>query len=166
MDVLEQLGIHWQLLVMQIAGFLVLFAILKKVAFGPVAGILEERQRRIRGQLGEAEQRRQEMERMRDEYQARIADIESEARERIQQAIREAHTARDELLAQAREQAEHLLSRAQQEIKREKEKALVEVRDQVADLALLAAGRVVEKTLDERTHRALIDDILEEVGRN
>jgi F-type H+-transporting ATPase subunit b len=106
------------------------------------------------------------MERMRDEYEQRITNIEAEARERIQVAVREAHVARDDLLAQARAQAEQMLERARLEVGHEKEKAMQEIRDLVADLATGAAARILNKELDAQSHRQLIDDVIDSVAKN
>jgi len=163
---LEQLNINSQELLIQVVGFALLAFLLTKFLIRPINALLEERARTIKSNLDEAEKKRQEMVAMRDEYERRIADIESEARERIQEAVRQAHEARDKLLADVRAQAERLLERAREEIAREREKAIVSLRDQVADLAVDIAGRIIEKSLDESAHRALIDDILNEVRMN
>jgi len=160
------LNINSQELLIQVVGFALLAFLLTKFLIRPINALLEERARTIKSNLDEAEKKRQEMVAMRDEYERRIADIESEARERIQEAVRQAHEARDKLLADARAQAERLLERAREEIAREREKAIISLRDQVADLAVDIAGRIIEKSLDESAHRALIDDILNEVRMN
>lgn len=157
----EQLGIEPNLLLVMAVGFLIVYFILKKFAFGPVSQMFEERAKTIQRQLEEAEQKRVAMEKMRDDYEQRIAQIEEEARARIAEAVKEAQAARDEMLAQAREQAERIVARGKEEIEREKNKALVEIRDQVVDLAILTASKIIERELDEHAHRELIDDVIE-----
>lgn len=159
--ILEQLGINPPLLLVMAIGFLIVYFILKKFAFGPVSQMFEERSKTIQRQLDEANQKRMEMEKMRDDYERRIAQIEEEARARIAEAVKEAQAARDEMLAQAREQAERIVARGKDEIEREKHKALVEIRDQVAELAILTASKIIERELDEHAHRELIDDVIE-----
>lgn len=157
----EHLGINPRDLLIQMGGFLVLLWLLRQYLFDPISKILEERGTRIKQKMDEAERHSLEMKTMRDEYEQRIAKIETEARDRIQAAMKEAQAAKEEMLDTARTEAEKLIARGKSEAYREKQKALVEMRDQIADLAIQAASRVVEKNLDEAAHRELIDDIIE-----
>jgi len=166
MALLDQLGINGTHLVIQVLGFLILYWVLSKFLFGPVQTMFSTREHAIKTKLDEAEEKRQEMIRMRDEYEARIADIEAETRHRIEDAMSQAQVARDELLAHAREQAQRIMQRGHAEVQREKEKALVEIRNRVADLAVLTAGQLIRKDLDDSTHRQLAQEIIEGIGRN
>ena len=67
-------------------------------------------------------------------------------------------------MARAQEEAKQLVLEAQADIERQREQAMVELRQQVADLTLLAATRVIGQTLDEEAHRRLIGEFLAEVG--
>jgi len=165
-QLLDQLGIVPVHLLIQVTGFLVLYWLLSKFLFGPVQNMLATREKAIQSRLDEAEEKRQEMIQMRDDYEARIANIEAEARERIEDAVKQAQVARDELLAHARQQAERIMERGHAEIQREKEKALVEIRDQVAELAVLTAGQLIRQNLDEQRHRDLAREVIESLGRN
>jgi len=162
----EQLGIEPRFLLINAISFLILLWLLGKFLYGPINQLLQERQEYVRRQREEAERYREEMQQLRDDYEQRIAHIEREARERIQEAVRQAHVARDQLLAEARAEAESLRERALADIEHEKQKALVEIRDQVVDLALLAAGKIIERELDARAHRAMIENLLERVGHH
>jgi F-type H+-transporting ATPase subunit b len=157
----QQLGIDLQLLLVMTIGFVILFVILKQFAFAPVTKMFEERTNAIQHRLDDAEQKRVDMEKMRSDYEQRVARIEEEARTRIADAVKEAQAARDEMLAQAREQSERIVARGKEEIEREKNKALVEIRDQVAELAILTASKIIERELDDAAHRELIDDVIE-----
>ncbi|MBI3891976.1 MAG: F0F1 ATP synthase subunit B [Candidatus Wallbacteria bacterium] len=158
---LENLAINGRDLLVQIGGFLLLFPLLSRYLFGPLSEAIEDRERRIKEKMDEAERNSLEMQSMREEYQRRIASIETEARDRIQQAMKEAMATKDELLENARAETEKLLERGRQEMDRERHKVLVEMRDKVVDLAILAAEKLIEKNIDEKSHRALIDDIIE-----
>jgi F-type H+-transporting ATPase subunit b len=158
------LAISWQALLLQIVGFLLLVAVMKKYLFAPVAGILEARQNDIQGTLDQIHQDRQSMEASRRDYEARLASIEAEARDRIQAAIKEAQEMKDEIVGSARSEADRLVSHARDEIVREKQQALVELRTQVADLAVNAAGKILRQSVDDRAHRDLISDFISQVG--
>lgn len=162
--ILQQFGLEGPLMLTVSLGFLVLLLIMGKVAWPAVNKMLDERAAGIKHRMDEAEARRAEMEQMRDDYEQRIANIEIEARERIQAAVREAHAARDELLQHARSQAEQMMERARLEVSHEKEKALMEIRDQVADLSAEAAGLIIHRTLDPAAHRDLVDRVIAGIG--
>jgi len=163
-QILHILGIEPGGILVQIAGFICLFLILKKFLYRPVTTMLQARSDEIANNLSRAEGHRQEMERIKQEYEQRMAGIEAEARSRIQGAIKEAQAVKDEIIEEARAQAKDIIARGQQEIQREKEKAMVELRAEVARLAVTAAGKVLERSLDEAEHRRLIDDFITRVG--
>lgn len=162
--ILLDLGINWQLLCIQIVGFLIIYALLRKFAFGPVNSILAERRDKVAGELEGAAARRQEAEALHTDYSQRLAAIEQEAREKIQQATREALVVRNELLDEARLKKDELIAQATAEIEREKRKALVDLRDQIANLAVNAAEQVMRQRLDAATQRTLIDEVVRKVG--
>jgi F-type H+-transporting ATPase subunit b len=104
------------------------------------------------------------MEDSRRDYEVRLGGIEAEAREKIQAAIKEAQGMKEEIIASAHGDAEKILRRGQDEIQREKQRALVELRTEVADLAVQAAGKILGSAIDDRQHRALINDFVNKVG--
>ena len=157
---LEQLGIDWKLIVVMLTGFLLLVFILSKYAFGPILSLLDNRQKSIQGNIDEAQNRRNEMVNLQRDYEGRLAKIEEEARDKIQGAIKEAQAARDEIIAKAKADSEAILVRGREELEIEKQKALITMRDQVADLAIGAASRVVKTNLDGANHARLVDDVI------
>lgn len=163
---MEALGIDLRFIIVTIIGFVCLVWILKKYAFGPVYNMLDERQKNIQGNLDEAQSRRDEMVRLQHEYEQRLAQIEDEARDKIQAAVRDAQAARDEIIAKAHAESETIVARGQQEITRERERAMAEMRNQIADLAVSAAGRLIKQNLDGAGHTKLIDDVIAGLGQS
>jgi len=162
----ESLGIEPRFILISAVGFLILITVLKKFAFGPIFGMLQARQDTIRGNLDEAEARRAEMERLQREYEASLARIEEEARDKIQAAVKDAQAARDEIIAKAQADSQAIVQRGQEEIDRERAKAMVEMRDQIADLATTAASRLVRQNLNAGNHAQLIDEVIGGIGAN
>ena len=161
---MEALGIDFKFILIQAIGFLCLVAILVKFAFGPILRLLESRQKHIQGNIDEAQSRRDEMVRLQHDYEDRLAKIEDEARDKIQAAVRDAQAARDEIVAKAKADSDAIVARGREEIEQEKRKALIEMRDQVAELAIGAASRVVKTNLDGPNHARLIDDVIAGLG--
>ncbi len=155
-ETLEALDIHWQELLVNAIGFLVLVLILRRLFWDRVRSFFSERAKEIAQNLEEAERARDAMRARERELEDRLTQIESEAREAIQRATQEAHEARDKILSEAREQARELLAREREEIERERDKALVQIRDEVVDLAVTLVERALRRSMDEECHRQVI----------
>jgi len=158
------LEISWQAVVLQIVAFLVLIWAVRKYLFGPIGGILEARQNEVQNTLDQVYRDREAMETSRREYEARLAGIEAEARDRIQAALKEAQGMKEEIIGAAHTEADRLVDHAREEVVREKQRAMVELRTHVADLAVEAAGKILRRSVDDRTHRELVSDFLNQVG--
>jgi len=146
--------------VVNIIGFLILVALLKKYLYRPIMEIIESRQKEVADTYSAAERERDAMEELRRDYEKRLSGIEAEAREKIQAAIKEAQAARDEIIADARERAEALLRRGEEELAREREKAIVELREEVANLIISASSKLIEKEMNDDAHRRLVDEFI------
>jgi F-type H+-transporting ATPase subunit b len=150
--------------ILQVVAFLLLIWAIRKFLLSPINTVLESRQNEVQHTLDQVYQDRQAMETTRREYEARLADIEAEARDRIQNAIKEAQGMKEEIVGSARTEAERLLTRAQEEITREKQQAMVELRTQVAELAVEGASKILRRSVDERVQRELVSDFINQVG--
>lgn len=143
--------------------FLILFPVIKSFFLNPLTQAINERNSDLERTFSEAEQLRNEMQQMRTSYEQQLATTQAEAREQIQSTIREAQNLRQTLMAEATEKADALVERANQEIAAERDKLVVELRTQVTDLALSAAGRVIGANMDTAANRRLVDDFINQV---
>ncbi|HEX8464236.1 MAG TPA: F0F1 ATP synthase subunit B [Abditibacterium sp.] len=163
-SILETLGIEPKFILFSLVGFLILLFVLSKFAFGPLVRTLQARQDKIRGDLDEAQARRDEMVALQRDYQTRLAQIEDEARNKIQAAVKEAQTARDEILSKAHADGQAIIARSQEEAAAERSKALVEARNQIVDLATLMARQSARENLSAVGHAGLIDEAITKIG--
>jgi len=163
LEIFRELGIDPQLIVVNIIAFLVLLWLLKKFLFRPVTEVLESRREEIRSSYEAAERDRTAAAELRQDYERRLAGIEAEAREKIQAAIRDGQEHRDHLLSEARAEAERVLRRGQEELQREYAKTLVQLREEVVNLAIESSRKLIERSLDDATHRALIAQFIESI---
>jgi F-type H+-transporting ATPase subunit b len=161
---LEKLGINAVFLAAQIVNFLVLWFLLSRFVFPPVMRMLRERQERIRDGLAEAERARQEAAEARAEFERQLAEERRKSQEAMAQAARTAEEVREKIIAEAREEAAQIKRQARAEIAQEREQMLAELRKQVADLAILAAQRVIGRSLDEEAQRQLVQEFLTQSG--
>jgi F-type H+-transporting ATPase subunit b len=164
MAILETLGINPQYILVSLVGFLILLFVLMKFAFGPIVGVLQARQDKIRGDLDDAQARRDEMVALQKDYEQRLAAIEDEARDKIQAAVKEAQAARDEILTRAHADAQAIVQRGQEEAASERTKALTDARNQIVDLATLMARQSAKENLSAAGHAGLIDDAISKIG--
>jgi len=148
----------------QSIGFILLVLFLKTYAFGPIAGIIAARQQEVQQTLDQVAADRRAMETTRADYEQRLANIEAEAREHIAGAVKLAQEEAAAILARAREESGTFRDRALAEIDQERKKAVVQIRSEMADLAVLAAGKVLERELNPAVHRELISDFIEHAG--
>jgi F-type H+-transporting ATPase subunit b len=162
MELLHQLGIEPRILLLQAVGFIVLYLLLRAYLFGPIQTILGQREADVAATLDRSAEELQRAEALRAEYEQHLAQIREEGRQRMQQAVREAQEAREAMLAEARQQGDELLARARSEIDLETRKAMLQLREQVVELAIEAARKGVRESLDEAQHRAIMERAIAE----
>lgn len=157
---MDQFGLNlWQFII-QVIAFLVFCLLLWKFAVGPLVKVMDERQGKIRDSMASAERMQQELQ----NTQARNEEALLDARREAQEIVATARQSGEQLLAKARDeantQAETYLTRAQETLRQETEQARQLLRSEVADIATLAAGRILRKELDPATQRQLIEETL------
>jgi F-type H+-transporting ATPase subunit b len=145
--------------------FGLLLFLLKKFAWKPLLSGLEGRESRIKNDLQDAENARREAEKTLEQHRALMQDAELEARRVIEDAKKMAEKMRVDILAQAEEQARQLASQAKAEIQREKDTALLQLRAEIADLAIGAASRILGEQLDEEKNRRIVDAFIADLPR-
>jgi len=146
--------------------FLVLLFVLGKFAWGPIVKMLAERESTIRDAIESAKKERAEAERMLAEQKASLVRAQRDAAELARRNQQEVEALRQELTARARQEADELVTTARQQIAEEVSKARADLKAQVADLAIEAAGRLVKANLDDKTQRALVEEYIAQLPAN
>jgi len=162
MEGLANLGINLPTLLAQIINVAVLFGLLYLVAYRPIMRMLDERSRKIKESMEQTEFIKQQAERAEEETAKRIEAAGKEGEEVIARAMRTGEEVRREAQQQSKQEGETLITRARAEIQRERDGAIDELRKEFADLTILAAGKVIDRSLDKKAHRQIIDKVLEE----
>ncbi len=148
----------------QLAMFVVLLALLKKFAWGPLMGIMKQREDHVAGQIDAAEKSRIEANKILDEQRALLKDARQEAHVLIENAKKLGDVQKDEIIAAARVEADRIKQSAKLEIETQKENAVSAIREQVASLSVLIATKVIEKELTAADQEKLINDYIQEAG--
>ena len=143
--------------------FLITFFILRKVAFGRIQGMIEQRRDRIAEALDEADNARAEARSLLEEHRQLIADARSQAEEVLADARRQGEAQRERVKAEASADLERRLDENRKSIEAENRRLLEQVRREVVELTLIASEKVTGKTLDADDQRRLIDEAVEEL---
>jgi F-type H+-transporting ATPase subunit b len=147
----------------EIVVFLVLLFLLSRYVFPPINKALQARQHLIAESLAEAEKARREVEEAKKKERADLAEARHQAQEILDRAQKLGEELREELRQKGREEQEAMLTRARAELGQEREKAVSQLRNQMADLVMMATTKVLQEELDPRRQRRLIDEALGEV---
>ena len=142
--------------------FITLF-VLKKFAFGPIQGAIDQRRRRIRESLDEADRARAEARALLEEHRALRAQTRSEAEEILAEARRVAEAQRERVKEETDADRQRRLEETRRQIEMETQRALQQIRAEVADLALVAAQKVTRRSLDQDDQRRLIHEAIDEL---
>ena len=150
--------------VFQLVSFLIVVWILVKFAWKPLIAMMEKRRQGIADEIAHAEKERLEAGKLHAERQAELRETQQNARAMIDKAVKDGELRAADVLAQAREEAEKIRVKALQQIDMEKERAIVEIRAQVADLSIAVAEKILRQNLDLGSQKALIDQFIQEAG--
>ena len=139
---------------------LVLFLVLKKFFFEKVKNFMETRSNSIQDAFDSAEAVNRRADEKMQNYTKRIANVEAEGREIIRDAKIKADAQAREIIEDANKQATEIMNKAEKNIEREKQKAMEEMRKEVAALAMLAAERIVEREIQNIGQDEIVDEVI------
>lgn len=148
-----------------IVAFLIFCWIMKKVAWGPVTHVLEERQRRIEAGFEEIKRKQAAAEQLQRQLAARLRDIEQEERAKIQEGVAEGRRVAAEIMEKAREEAAAMSERNKRTIELEIAQARQELREEIVALTIEASRRLLRKELNEAEQRRLVGSFIDELER-
>ena len=148
----------WTLIV-----FIILFAVLGRLAFPKILAAVEAREQALEDTIQSAKRDRDEAARLLAEHRAALDASRGEAQKIIADARTAGERVRTELVEQAHAEQANMLTRARQEIENEKNKAIAALRKEAVDLAIAGASKVIEKNLDQPSNRELVEKFLSSV---
>ncbi len=162
MEGILELGINPPVLLAQVVNVFILLVLLYLVAYKPVMRMLDERSRRVKEGMEQAESIKEQAAQAEEEVKKQLKAASQEGQEKIARATKIGEETKQKAQQEAREEAEALIARARSEIQKERDEAIDEVRREAADLTILAAEKVINRSLDRKAHRQLIESVLEE----
>ena len=156
--------IEWTSFITQIIAFIILYLLLQKFAFGPLFGMMEKRRQLVLEQVQTAENNRKQSEQLLSEQKQLFMDAKKQAYEIIEQANQISSKQADDVIQAARTESNRLKQEAMNDIESEKNKAIAALRNQVGAMSVMIATKIIEKQIDEKAQKDLIDNYLNKVG--
>ena len=151
------------LMIWTLVCFGITFFVLKKYAFGPIQKLIDERRKRIRDSIDEADRARDEARRLLEEHRALMKEARGQAEEILSEARRLADAQRDRLREELEAERQRRIEDTRKQVETETRRALEQLRTEVAELTVIATARVTGKVLDDADHRRLIDEAIGEL---
>jgi len=162
MEILDTLGLTSRDFIWHLINFVVLIALLTYFLYRPVTTMLEERTRRIQESLAAADRARADVAQADREREELLASARREIQEMMTTAQQVAERVQSEARTTAQQEAQRIVETARQEAEAERAQAMAELRREVASLAVIAAERVINRSLDDQAHRQLVEEFLDE----
>lgn len=151
-------------MVFQLVNTFILYLILKKILFKPVTEFMEKRDHEIKHSIEAVEHKQAEAEAMMTDYKQKIANAKAEGEDIIRQAVAKAESRSADIIRETEDHVIHLKESASKDIEQEKNRTIYALKNEIADLALMAAAKVVEVDMDASKHKAMVDKFIDEVG--
>ena len=160
----EFLNINFFTALFTLANTVTLFLVLKKFLWGPVMKMIQDRQKEIDDMYAEADQAKLEASNLRTEYEEKLSVAAQTSERMVKEAMERGQHREEDIIRQANAEADAIRRKAQADIAQEKEKALNDAKNEIADLAMDIAGKVVGHSLTGKDQEKLVDRFIEELG--
>lgn len=160
----EFLNINFFTALFTLINTVVLFLVLKHFLFKPVMKMIQDRQQEIDGMYADAGKAKKEAQQMESEYRQKLEESVQTGERLVKEAVARGQSREEEIIRQANAQADAIRAKASADIAQEKKKAINDAKNEISDLAMAIAGKVVGRALNEADQAALVDRFIEELG--
>ena len=157
-------GVEWGTTIVTLVTFVILLALLKKFAWGPLKEVMDKRERDINKDIDDAEQAKINAQKLEEENRKTLKETQDEVQRILDDAKVQARKQHEEIIHEANVRANGMIETAQSEINSEKERALADINNQVSELSVLIASKVLRKEISEQDQKALVEKYLKEAG--
>ena len=157
-------GVEWGTTIVTLVTFVILLALLKKFAWGPLKEVMDKRERDINKDIDDAEQAKINAQKLEEENRKTLKETQDEVQRILDDAKVQARKQHEEIIHEANVRANGMIETAQSEINSEKERALADINNQVSELSVLIASKVLRKEISEQDQKELVEKYLKEAG--
>ena len=155
---------QWGTIIVTLITFAILLALLKKFAWGPLKEVMDQRERDINKDIDDAEQAKARAQELEERNQQTLKETQEEVHRIIEDAKVQARQQHEEIIHEANVRANGMIETAQNEINSEKERALADINNQVSELSVLIASKVLQKEISEQDQKPLVEKYIKEAG--
>jgi F-type H+-transporting ATPase subunit b len=155
---------NWPQLLTTVVGFLLLVWIMRKFAWGPILDLLDQRREKIDNDYKAAERELGSAESLKADFETKLSEIKVIERERVQEAVKKGELLADGIVTKARAEVDQSKAKSLADLEMEARKAQKQLRDDVVDLAIGAAEKLIGERLDDDKHRQLIQRYIDELA--
>ncbi len=152
--------------VAQLLNFGLQLFLFKRFLFEPIKKVLEKRQQEVNTVYADAEMANIAAQRARENYESHLANARVEAADITTKAVASANLQSEQILSAAKEESAKIRAKATADIELERQRAMSEAKGEISKMAVEIASKLVEREIDEKTHSALIDKFIDEIGEN
>lgn len=143
---------------------LIIVILFRIFLFKPVGKILDKRNEMAAAEIAEAKRAKESAAKTEQEYIEKLAKAKEEAADIMKQATLRAQKREEEIVNEANQKAAEIKARAEENIERDKQRAVNDIKDEISDIVIMAASKVVEKEISAKDNEAIIADFLQNVG--
>ncbi len=158
------IGVNFWTALVTLINFLLLFFVAKHFLIGPVMKIIKDRQDEIDGLYAEANSAKSDAQAMQAEYQAKLGQAQATSDRIVKEAVARGQAREEEIIRQANAEASAIMDKASADIAMEKRKALNDAKDEISDIAMAIAGKVVGRELKAADQSKLVDEFINGLG--
>ncbi len=157
-------GVEWGTILFTLATFLILLALLKKYAWGPLKSIMDERENSINKDIDDAHEAKVNAKKLEEENKNLLKKTQEEVQTILDDAKHQAKVQQEQIISEANSKANGLIQSAQAEIQQEKQKAIADINNRVSELSVLIASKVINKEISEQDQKDLVEKYIKEAG--
>ncbi|MFW6007346.1 MAG: F0F1 ATP synthase subunit B [Halanaerobiales bacterium] len=156
--------LNWTLL-WQVVNFLVLMGVLIKFLYKPVMEILDERENAIESEFKQAEDEKKKAEELKKEYEQKLSEARNKAQDIIDSAEKRGKKKARDMVKEAEKESEIIKQNKMKEVERAKKEAVDQLKNEVADISIMAASKIIEENLNKEKHEKLIKQYIEQLDK-
>ncbi len=159
------ISLEWQQLLTHTLGFLITLWVLKKFAWGPLLGLLEERRQKIADEFANIDSEKEATGKLKAEYENKLKNIEAERRQKIAEAANEANKLSSDIKTSAQEEARNIVNRSKEQLARDISSAKVQLKEDMVSITMAAAEKILHEKLDAAKERQLISGFIDGIEK-
>ncbi|HJF22208.1 MULTISPECIES: F0F1 ATP synthase subunit B [Mammaliicoccus] len=157
-------GVEWGTALFTLITFLILLALLKKYAWGPLKSIMDEREETINKDIDDAQAAKVNAKKLEEENRDILKKTQEEVQTILDDAKHQAKVQQEQIISDANVKANGLIQSAQAEIQQEKQRAIADINNRVSELSVLIASKVINKEISEQDQKELVEKYIKEAG--